>query len=154
MASPASAHVDASIPELIRAAGGSYRHAARAELAAGGFEDLPRNGGVLVAYLAAGEKSIEEMIRRLGVSKQAFSQLVDTLVLRGYVTRDVNPEDRRRMTLALAGRGSAAAEAIFAATKDVDEQLSRRLSTAEMAGLRRGLAVLGEIGESPQDQPA
>ena len=132
----------------MRAASGSYRQAIGAQLAAGGLDDLPRNGGVLVAYLANGEESTEEMIRGLGVSKQAFSQLVDTLVLRGYVTRDVNTEDRRRMTLALAGRGSAAAEAISAATKAVDEELSRRLSAAEMAGLRRGLAVLAEMRES------
>jgi DNA-binding MarR family transcriptional regulator len=137
-----------SIPELMRAASGSYRQAIGAQLAAGGFDDLPRNGGFLLAYLANGEESIEEMIRGLGVSKQAFSQLVDTLVLRGYVTRDVNTEDRRRMTLALADRGSAAAEAISAATKTVDEELSRRLSAAEMAGLRRGLAVLAEMRES------
>jgi DNA-binding MarR family transcriptional regulator len=137
-----------SIPELMRAASGSYRQAIGAQLAAGGLDDLPRNGGVLVAYLANGEESIEEMIRGLGVSKQAFSQLVDTLVLRGYVTRDVNTEDRRRMTLALADRGSAAAEAISTATKTVDEELSRRLSAAEMAGLRRGLAVLAEMRES------
>jgi hypothetical protein len=30
----------------------------------------------------------------------------------------------------------------------VDEELSRRLSAAEMAGLRRGLAVLAEMRES------
>ena len=149
MASQAAADTHASIPALMRAAAGSYRHAVGAELAASGFEDLPRNGALLVAYLASGGESIEEMVRRLGVSKQAFSQLADTLVLRGYVSRDTNPHDRRRMPLALTGRGSAAAEAISTATKAVDDELSRRLSTAEMAGLRRGLAVLAEIGESP-----
>lgn len=137
-----------SIPELMRVARGSYRQVIVVELAHGGFDDLPRNGGFLLSYLANGDESIEEMIRGLGVSKQAFSQLVDTLVLRGYVTRDINPQDRRRMTLALTDRGRGAAEAIFTATKAVDEELSRRLSKAEMAGLRRGLAVLGEIKES------
>lgn len=137
-----------SIPELMRVARGSYRQVIIVELTRGGFEDLPRNGGFLLSYLANGDESIEEMIHGLGVSKQAFSQLVDTLVLRGYVTRDINPQDRRRMTLALTDRGRGAAEAIFTATKAVDEELSRRLSKAEMTGLRRGLAVLGEIKES------
>jgi|SRR5580704_9246661 DNA-binding MarR family transcriptional regulator len=136
-----------SIPELMRAARWSYRQATAAQLAADGFEDLPRNGAVLVACLANGEESTEEITRGLGISKQAFSQLVDTLVLRGYVTRDINPQDRRRMTLALTGQGSAAADAIAAATSAVDEELSRRLPEAEIAVLRRGLAVLGEIGE-------
>ena len=48
-----------------------------------------------------------DMIRGLGVTKQAASQLIDTLVLRGYLTRDVNPEDRRRMTVTLTERGRA-----------------------------------------------
>jgi DNA-binding MarR family transcriptional regulator len=154
MASLPAADADPSIPELMRAAGRTYRQASGARLAAGGFDDLPRSGGILVVYLANGEESIEEMIRGVGVSKQAFSQLADTLVLRGFVTRDVNPQDRRRMTLALTDRGRAAAEAIFAATKAVDEELGRRLSAAEMAGLRHSLAVLGEIGEIGEPPPS
>ena len=39
------------------------------------------------------------MIGGLGISKQRASQLVDTLVLRGYLTREVNAEDRRRTTI-------------------------------------------------------
>jgi DNA-binding MarR family transcriptional regulator len=152
MASRSAADAGASIPELMRAAGGCYRQATGARLAAGGFEDLPRNGGFLIASLAHGEESIEELIRGLGVSKQAFSQLVDTLVLRGYVTRDINQEDRRRIRLALADRGRGAAEVILAATEAVDEELSRRISAAEMAGLRRGLAVLAEIRQAWQSQ--
>jgi hypothetical protein len=44
-------------------------------------------------------------------------------------------------------RGRAANEASFEGCY-IDEELERRLSEAEMAGLRRGLAVLGEIKQS------
>jgi DNA-binding MarR family transcriptional regulator len=69
------------------------------------------------------------------------------LVLRGYITRDIDPQDGR-VSLALTERGRAANEASFAGASYVDQELERRLSEAEIAGLRHGLAVLGEIKQS------
>jgi len=89
----------------MRAARGSYAEAIRRHLAAEEIDDLPRNGAFVLSGLANGDDSVVEMIRGLGVTKQAASQLIDTLVLRGYLTRSVNPEDRRRMTIDLTDRG-------------------------------------------------
>jgi DNA-binding MarR family transcriptional regulator len=135
-----------SIPELMRVARGSYKRAADAQLAAGGFEDLPTASGYLLGYLANDEESIAEMIEGLGIKKREFSQLVDTLVLRGYITRAIANDGT--VSLALTERGRAANEASYEGCRYVDEELERRLSEAEMAGLRRGLAVLGEIKQS------
>jgi DNA-binding MarR family transcriptional regulator len=100
-----------------------------------------------LAYLASDEESIPERIEGLGIKQREFRQLVDTLVLRGFITREADPADGR-MTLALTERGRAANDASFAGCSYVDNELERRLSEAEMAGLRRGLAVLGEIKQS------
>jgi DNA-binding MarR family transcriptional regulator len=136
-----------SIPELMRVARGSYKRAVDVQLAAGGLEDLPTSSGYLLAYLADEEGSIPERIEGLGINQREFSQLVDTLVLRGYLTREIDPVDGG-VSLALTERGHAANEASFAGCGYVDEELERRLSEVEMAGLRRGLAVLGEIKQS------
>lgn len=135
-----------SIPELMRVARGSYKRAADARLAAGGFEDLPTASGYLLAYIGNNEESIPAMIEGLGIKKREFSQLVDALVLRGYITRS-NAKDGT-VSLALTERGRAANEASYEGCRYVDEELERRLSAAELAGLRRGLAVLGEIKQS------
>jgi DNA-binding MarR family transcriptional regulator len=135
-----------SIPELMRVARGSYKRAADAELAAGGFEDLPTASGYLLAYLANDQESISEMIEGLGIKKREFGQLVDTLVLRGYLTRSIANDGT--ISLRLTERGHAANEASYEGCRRVDEELERRLSKAELAGLRRGLAVLGEIKQS------
>jgi DNA-binding MarR family transcriptional regulator len=87
------------------------------------------------------------MVDGLGVSKQAASQLIDTLVLRGYLTRQINPQDRRRMTIELTDRGRAAATTVRAAIEAIDAELAEMLSAAELAGLRAGLAALGHIKE-------
>jgi DNA-binding MarR family transcriptional regulator len=147
MTTPSIAETYFSIPELMRVARGSYKRAADVELAAGGFEDLPTASGYLLAYLFNDDEAIPERIEGLGIKKREFRQLVDTLVLRGYLTREFDQADGEE-SLALTERGRAANEASFKGCSYVDRELERRLSEAEMAGLRRGLAVLGEIKRS------
>jgi DNA-binding MarR family transcriptional regulator len=147
MPTPSIADIYGSIPELMRVARGSYKRAVDIQLAARGLEDLPTASGYLLAYLANDEESMPERIEGLGIKQREFRQLVDTLVLRGFLTREIDPADGK-VSLALTERGHAANEASFEGASYVDRELERRLSEAEMAGLRRGLAVLGEIKQS------
>jgi len=93
------------------------------------------------------------LVRELGVSKQAASQLIDALVLRGYLERDVDPEDRRRLTIALTERGRAAAAAVRAGVESIDDELQEKLSPAELQGLWAGLVALCEIRERLEEEP-
>ena len=86
-----------------------------------------------MSRLADGDVSVLDSIRGLGVTKQAASQLLDTLVLRGFLVRDINPEDRRRMTIDLTERGHAAAAAIYAGT-DLASRAGRPAGRASRAG--------------------
>jgi DNA-binding MarR family transcriptional regulator len=138
-------HDDIAIPALLRAARGAYGHRIRGRLAAAGFDDLPRNGPFVLGGMANRGGAAGDLIRQLGVSKQAASQLVDVLVLRGYLDRQVDPDDRRRMTIALTERGRAAAAAVRAGVEEVDDELALRLSAAQLAGLRAGLEALCAI---------
>jgi DNA-binding MarR family transcriptional regulator len=140
------------IPVLLRRARGGYGHTMATMLAAAGFEDLPRNGPYVLGGMATHGGSATEMIQSLGVSRQAASQLIDTLVVRGYLDRQINSEDRRRMDIELTERGRAAAAAVRAAVKKVDRQLTAMLSTEELAGLRAGLAALAAINERTQSE--
>lgn len=137
----------ATIPGLLRAARGSYAQAIAAHLVEAGFEDVPRNGPFVLGGMANQGVSALEMTRGLDVSKQAASQLIDTLVLRGYLTRRINPQDRRRMLIELTDRGRAAASAIHAAVDEIDAELVRMISPDQLAGLRAGLVALTEIKE-------
>ena len=137
----------ATIPGLLRAARGAYAQAITGRLAEAGFEDVPRNGPFVLGGMVNQDVSALEMTRGLDVSKQAASQLVDTLVLRGYLTRRTNPDDRRRMLIELTDRGRAAAAAIHAAVGEVDAELAATISPQQLAGLRAGLVALAEIKE-------
>jgi DNA-binding MarR family transcriptional regulator len=133
------------IPAMLRGARGAYANTIGAMLASAGFEDLPRNGPFVLGGMGNHGGSAVDMIRGLGVSRQAASQLIDVLVLRGYLDRQINPDDRRRMDIELTERGRAAAVVIRAAVEQVDRRLTARISPAELDGLRAGLAALAAI---------
>jgi DNA-binding MarR family transcriptional regulator len=140
------------ITALLRAARGSYGHSIRVSLATAEFEDLPRNGAYVLGGMANHGGTAGGLVRGLGVSKQAASQLIDTLVLRGYLERLTNVEDRRRMSIELTERGRAAAAAVREGVVAVDEELAALISPLELAGLRAGLVALCDIRDRMEDQ--
>ncbi len=135
------------IPALLRAARGAYAHAIRHALAGEGFDDLPRNGPFILGGIANQGAAAADLVPHLGISKQAASQLIDALVVRGYVERAVDVADRRRLALTVTGRGRAAAAAVREAVLSVDRELERELTAEGVLALRRGLDALIEIRE-------
>ena len=137
------------VPRLMREARGAYGDAVRRALAEGECDDVPRNGAFVLANLDPDpEPSFSpqaDMVVALRLSKQAASQLIDTLVLRGYLERRSDPDDRRRMGVRLTERGRAAAAWMAAAVATVDATLEQRITAEELRGLRAGLAALAEI---------
>jgi len=136
-----------SIPALLRAARGAYGHAIHRRLIAAGFDDLPRNAPFVLGGMASHGVPARDLVRQLGVSKQAAGQLIDTLVLRGYLERRPDPDDRRRITVEVTGRGAAAAAEVRAGVHEVDEKLAAMVTEAQLRGLRAGLVALTTIRE-------
>jgi DNA-binding MarR family transcriptional regulator len=138
-----------AIPTLMRLARGAYAQAIRAELLQIGIDDLPRNGAFILAGIGAASGADDgpraDLRRELGVTKQAVSQLTDTLVSRGYLERGAEPGDRRRVALALTGRGREIVEAVVRAVDLVDGQLGERVPDGHVEALRAGLIALAEI---------
>lgn len=143
---------DVVIPALLRAARGSYGGAIGERLAVAGFGDLPRNGAYVLGGMVNHGGQAAGLVRQLGVSKQAASQLIDTLVVRGYLEREVNPEDRRRVTVIVTERGRAAATAIQAGVRAVDAELAELITPEQFAGMRAGLVALCEIRDRIEEQ--
>lgn len=76
-----------------------------AELAKQGHPGLrPMHGFVFQAIGPSGTTAVE-LGRTLGVTKQAAGKTIDTLERLGYVHRERDPEDGRRMLVHLTDRG-------------------------------------------------
>lgn len=134
-----------AIPALLRHARNTYGSAMRQALEVAGYGDIPKNGLYVVGGLALGEQRdvpLSELIRSLRISKQSAGQLVDSLVLRGYLERREDPQDRRRLVVGLTARGRAAATVQAAARERIDARLADSIGAAQIAQLRRGLAAL------------
>jgi DNA-binding MarR family transcriptional regulator len=129
----------------MRAARGAYANAIRAQLRAIGIDDLPRNGSFFLVGIDADGRPGADLPTDLGVSKQAVSQLIDTLVQRGYLERDADPGDRRRIALGLTGRGREVVEATLQAVAEVDRELLQRVSSDQVEAMRSVLGALAEI---------
>jgi DNA-binding MarR family transcriptional regulator len=142
------------IPALLRAARKAYGHEVRAAFAESGFEDLPRNAAYVLARVYQDSAPFGRLTRELGISKQAVSQLIDTMVMRGYLERAADAEDRRRMLLHLTARGKAAATISWQAASAVDDELLRRLGPDGVAALRTGLIALSEIAAESESAAA
>jgi DNA-binding MarR family transcriptional regulator len=137
-----------AIPALLRHARVTYGQAMRRALDEAGYDDLPRNGLYVIGGLALGEREIPlaQLIKELRVSKQAAGQLVDMLVLRGYLERTVDAQDRRKLTVTLTERGRAAAAVQAAAREKIDAELIARAGEKDVLCTRRTLAALINIG--------
>lgn len=146
----------APVPALLRHARTAYGAAMRAALSGIDCDDMPPNGMYVVGGLAMGAAGVPltELVQQLGISKQAASQLLDTLVLRGYLNRATDPTDRRKLSITLAPRGEAAAAAQAAARQRVDAELEACAGTDCVLQMRRALAVLCQFGrDSRNAQP-
>ncbi|MCB1050283.1 MAG: winged helix DNA-binding protein [Acidobacteria bacterium] len=85
------------------------------------------------------------IIQTLGVSKQAAGRLIDLLVQKDYLIRELDPQDRRRFILALSERGGIAARAIYGALRLVDERLESQIGADALQQLRFNLQVIAEL---------
>src|ERR1700760_981618 len=99
-----------ALPVLLGSGRMAYGRAIREGYAEVGFDDIPKLGprllgGIFRENWSAGSAS--DIARDFGISKQAASKLIDTLVIRGYLERGIDPEDRRRLTLELTERRRA-----------------------------------------------
>jgi DNA-binding MarR family transcriptional regulator len=134
------------LPVLLRHARYTYRDAIHRALAAAGCDDMPPNGTYIVGGIARTGFPLAELVPQLGVSKQAASQLVDTLVLRGYLERSVDPDDRRRMTVSLSPRGELAAATSRGVVERIEEELLEQVGPDAVAKTCETLIALMKIG--------
>src|ERR1700761_1875699 len=135
------------LPALLRWSRGTYGAAMHKALAEAGCDDVPPNGLYVIGGLAlgAGDVPLSVLVKELKLSKQAAGQLVDTMVLRGYLMRETDEDDRRRFTIALTERGQHAAAVQRKARETIDAELLSRVGAEALAGARKTLGALIEL---------
>ncbi|HEX3422562.1 MAG TPA: MarR family transcriptional regulator [Sphingomicrobium sp.] len=135
---------DVVFPALLRHARTTYGKAMRAALEEAGFDDIPGNGLYIIGGLALEDREVplRQLVRELGITKQGAGQLVDALVMRGYLSRTVDENDRRQLIVMLTERGRAAAKVQAQVRERIDAQLAERVGESDVKAARRALGAL------------
>jgi DNA-binding MarR family transcriptional regulator len=138
-------YLELALPVLLGAGRTIYGRAIRDDYAEAGFDDIPKLGPRLLGGIRRNGGtvgSVGNVAEDFGISKQAASKLIDTLVVRGYIERGVDPEDRRRLTLELTDQGREAAEITWRATDRVDGELEDAVGAAAIRQTRETIGAL------------
>jgi DNA-binding MarR family transcriptional regulator len=132
------------IPGLMRAARGSYAAVIREDMAVAGFDDMPRNGVFALALLLY-DGGISHLAEGLGVRRKAEGDLIDQMVMRGYLERTVSADNEGHAQLAPTERGRAAVEVAGAASGRVDAMLEQQLGAGGFEAFQQGLLALAKL---------
>lgn len=140
---------NASGPPLVGALLRRPFMAARAQIVdhlhAAGFADLLPAHLAVLQYPGPHGRSPGEIARAANASKQAINNLLAQLERAGYLSRLVNPDNRRERTVELTSRGHAAIAAIRVAVQQIEQHWQSELGSAAYERLRALLERLNQL---------
>jgi DNA-binding MarR family transcriptional regulator len=115
-----------------------YRVALAEGLAARGFTDLREADWSLLRYLHHhGGASVNEIAHLHGVTKQAASQQVASLVKRGYAASEPAEHDARIRRVTLTDKGDVARRAAIDVADQIEAELTERAGPQALRGWRK-----------------
>ena len=91
-----------------------------------------------------GTLSVRQLSERAGTRASTLTGLLDRLENRGYVTRELDPADRRSFRLPLTEAGQAVATRVLTAIADLEREALSGLSGTQIAGYHAVLTALQE----------
>jgi DNA-binding MarR family transcriptional regulator len=110
----------------------------------------PSQAEVISCLNLAGAMSLRQLGKLLVCETGSPSRLVDTLVNRKIVLRREDPTDRRQVTLELSTTGAVLAQKVEQVERKLYGQISKLLSTKEIAATIGSLRALTEGSPSGQ----
>lgn len=146
-----AAHDPLALPWLLRRAVRRYAGSVSDALENAGYGDLPQRGIWAVSALAQAAPGLSgrDLVDRMGISKQAVSQLVETLVGLDFVARRPALDDRRRTLLHLTTRGQEASRIIDATVAGMEAAMATTIGHEQLQGLHQALSELHEAETDP-----
>jgi DNA-binding MarR family transcriptional regulator len=112
-------------------------------LAAGQAETLSQGESHILALLAtASPLTVGALHQGLAHKRSTLTSILNRLVARGLVTRDVGEADRRTFVVTTTAKGRRVAREIFQRLADLERAVTARISAADLAGFSKVIAAL------------
>jgi len=108
--------------------------------------DLPASEINVLANLAVRHPlTVGALAAATATRPTTLTSVLDRLVRRGYVVREVDPADRRSFLVSLTPAGQPAAGTVSAAVGDLERSALSRVSPAQQAGFLAVVHALSEV---------
>jgi MarR family transcriptional regulator, organic hydroperoxide resistance regulator len=98
----------------------------------------------LANLAAGGTLNVRQLSERTGTRASTLTGVLDRLADRGYLTRELDPSDRRSFRLPLTEAGQAVAARVLAAVADLEREAMAGLSATQVADFHAVLTSLQE----------
>jgi DNA-binding MarR family transcriptional regulator len=102
----------------------------------------PSQFKIIMALAEAGPRGQRELADMVEIDPRNCVPIIDSLVGRGLLSREIDRNDRRRRMLALTNRGRKLARELSTVNAKVENDLLEQLSPAERTALRRMLTLI------------
>ena len=100
----------------------------------------------VLANLADGpSRSIGELVSATATKPSTLTSILDRLVRKGHVRRELDPADRRSFRVSLTADGRPAADASRAAMGDLEAAALATITAADIAGFRAVASALAGL---------
>ena len=108
--------------------------------------DLPAADIDVLAILADGAgRTVGALASATATRPSTLTSLLDRLIKRGYIARELDPADRRSFLISLTPAGRAVAEHAAAAIADLERQALATMTSAQRAGFHAVIDALTEV---------
>ena len=108
--------------------------------------DLPAADIDVLAILADGAgRTVGALATATATRPSTLTSLLDRLIKRGYIERELDPADRRSFLISLTPAGRAAAQHAAAAIADLERQALATVTLAQRAGFHTVIDALTEV---------
>jgi MarR family transcriptional regulator, organic hydroperoxide resistance regulator len=94
-------------------------------------------------------RSVGELGADTATKPTTLTSVLDRLVRRGYVTRELDPADRRSFRVSLTADGRPVAETVHGAVADLERTALAAVTDNDLAGFRAVTLALTNLTEEP-----
>ena len=102
----------------------------------------PAETNVLANLAAGGALNVSQLSAETGTKPSTLTNILDRLEDRGYLSRELDAQDRRSFRLTLTTQGSVIAGRIGTAIADLENRALAGLSPSQLAGFHAALTAL------------
>jgi len=110
----------------------------------------PHQYGVLMTLHEVGPVDQQRLSRLIGIDPRNAGQIIESLVARGLLRRDMDPADRRRRVLTLTRSGRLLVRRLARGGATIEAEFLRPLTAADQRSLHRILVAL--LGSAAADR--